>query len=318
MDDGAALSAKFTIRKVAPYLGAEITGIDLRRPLDDESVAGLIQAHAEYGVLVFPDQKIDAEDLKRFGRYWGDLSIHPFSTNAADAPELIVYDNREGNPAHSTDIWHTDETFRECPAKATFLSCKIIPEYGGDTAFANMAAIFEGLSDKMQNFISGLEAVHDFKNFRERFTNSPEDRERVQHYERMYPNPVHPVVTEHPVTRRKVLFVNPQFTIAIKDMDPDESDTILKLLYRKVYQHEYQYRHRWQTDMVVCWDNRLVQHSALHDYYPNRRKMERVTVAGEKPIPAFPRAPVDAIRRDIMPPIWSVSHNRPRYQHEKG
>ena len=316
MNDGAAISANFMIRKVAPYLGAEITGVDLSKPLDEETVAALIQAHAEYGVLVFPNQKIDAEDLKRFGRYWGDLSVHPFSTNAADAPELIVYDNKEGNPAHSTDIWHTDETFRECPAKATFLCCKIIPEYGGDTAFANMAAIYEGLSDKMQNLISGLEAVHDFKNFRERFTDSPEDREKVQYYEREYPNPTHPVVTEHPVTGRKVLFVNPQFTIRIKDMDSDESDTILKLLFRKVYQHEYQYRHHWQPDMVVCWDNRLVQHSALHDYYPNRRKMDRVTVAGERPLPAFPPAPVDTIRRDIMPPIREFADSRLRYQHE--
>lgn len=317
MDDGVNAFTKFKIRRLAPYLGARISGLDLTELLEQETVKELIRAHAEYGVLVFPDQKISSEDLKRFGGYWGELSVHPFSTNAADAPELIVYDNREGNPAHSTDIWHTDETFRECPAKATFLSCKIIPDYGGDTAFANMAAIYEGLSDKMQNFISGLEAVHDFKNFRERFGNSLEDREKLQYYEREYPNPVHPVVTEHPVTKRKVLFVNPQFTIKIKDMDPDESDTILRLLFRKVYQHEYQYRHHWETNMVVSWDNRLVQHSALHDYYPNRRKMERVTVAGQRPIPAFPVAPVETIRRDIMPPIWQVSGNRPRYQHEK-
>jgi taurine dioxygenase len=317
MTNGRSVSSNFAIKKVAPYLGAEITGVDLTQPLDAGTISGLIEAHAQYGVLIFPNQKIDAEDLKRFGRYWGDLSIHPFSTNAADAPELIVYDNKEGNPAHSTDIWHTDETFRECPAKATFLSCKIIPEFGGDTAFANMGAIYEGLSDKLQNFISGLEAVHDFKNFRERFSDSPEDRARVQYYEREYPNPIHPVVTEHPITKRKVLFVNPQFTIKIKDMDPDESETILRLLFRKVYQHEYQYRHRWETDMVVCWDNRLVQHSALHDYYPSRRKMERVTVRGERPIPAFPVAAVETIRRDIMPPIWQVSENRPRYQHEK-
>lgn len=317
MDDGTALTENLKIRRLAPYLAAEITGIDLTQALDPVTIEAILQAHAEHGVLVFPGQDISSEDLKRFGRYFGELSVHPFSTNSAVSPELIVYDNKEGNPAHSTDIWHTDETFRECPAKATALCCKILPELGGDTAFANMAAIWEGLSDKMQNLISGLEAVHDFKNFRERFSDTPEDRERVQHYERLYPNPTHPVVTQHPVTGRKVLFVNPQFTIRIKDMDPDESDTILKLLYRKVYQHEYQYRHHWQENMVVCWDNRLVQHSALHDYYPQRRMMERVTVKGEKPIPAFPAAPVETIRRDIMPPIQAFRDSRPRYQHEQ-
>ena len=95
MDDGVNAYTKFKIQRLAPYLGARISGLDLTELLEQETVKELIRAHAEYGVLVFPDQKITSEDLKRFGGYWGDLSVHPFSTNAADAPELIVYDNRE-------------------------------------------------------------------------------------------------------------------------------------------------------------------------------------------------------------------------------
>ncbi|MGE3248544.1 MAG: TauD/TfdA dioxygenase family protein, partial [Beijerinckiaceae bacterium] len=120
-DWAAEAPAPFSIRRVGACLGAEITGIDLTRPLDAATQDALKLAHAEYGVLVFPKQKMSSEDLKRFGRYFGELTVHPFSTSAEDAPELIVYDNKEGNPPPPTDIWHTDETFRAEPPMGTAL-----------------------------------------------------------------------------------------------------------------------------------------------------------------------------------------------------
>jgi taurine dioxygenase len=260
------------------------------------------QAHAEHGVLIFPDQDISSDDLKRFGRYFGELSVHPFSTNAADAPELIVYDNKEGNPPAPTDIWHTDETFREAPPMGTALCSKIVPQVGGNTAFASMTAVYEGLSDRWQRFLSGLEAVHDFKPFRSLF---PDDRagiEKLRKFEDKYPAVTHPVVSVHPITGRKAIFVNPQFTLYIKGMAEDESRMILDMLYRKTLIHEYQYRHQWQANMLVFWDNRNVQHSALH-YYPQRRLMERVTMAGTRPIPEAPAADHKDLRRYLMPPL---------------
>jgi taurine dioxygenase len=291
------------IKRVGVFLGAEITGIDLTKPLDGAAVDVLKHAHAEHGVLVFPNQVISSEDLKRFGRYFGTLSVHPFSTNAADSPELIVYDNKEGNPPAPTDIWHTDETFREAPPMGTALCSKIIPEVGGDTAFASMSAIYEGLSDRWQRFLSGLEAVHDFKPFRSLFPTDRAGIEKLRKFEDIYPLVTHPVVTVHPITGKKVIFVNPQFTIYIKDMAEDESQMILNMLYRRTLIHEYQYRHRWQPNMLVYWDNRHVQHSALHDYYPQRRLMERVTVAGTKPLPDGPAADAKDLRRYLMPPL---------------
>lgn len=304
------------VKRIGVFLGAEVTGVDLTRELPAETVEALKQAHAEHGVLVFPDQKISSDDLKRFGRYFGALSVHPFSTNAADAPELIVYDNKEGNPPAPTDIWHTDETFREAPPMGTILCSKIIPDYGGDTAFCSMTAVWEGLSDRMQSFLSGLEAIHDFKPFRMLFDESPEGKAKLRSYEDRYPPVVHPVVTEHPVTGRKALFVNPQFTLAIKGMEEDESRTLLALLYRKTLRHEYQYRHRWSPDMVVFWDNRWTQHSALHDYYPQRRLMERVTVSGTKPIPAAPPAREEELRRYLMPPLTQFRGKAAKRHHE--
>lgn len=296
-------TTQLRIRKIGVFLGAEVAGLDLTQPLESKTVEALKKAHAECGVLVFPNQKISSEDLKRFGRYFGALSVHPFSTSTADAPELIVYDNKEGNPPAPTDIWHTDETFREEPPMGTALCSKIVPAVGGNTAFASMTAVYEGLSDRWQRFLSGLEAVHDFKPFRSLFPEDREGIEKIRKYEDIYPAVTHPVVTLHPDTGKKVIFVNPQFTLYIKGMAEDESRMVLEMLYRKTLIHEYQYRHQWQPDMVVFWDNRSTQHSALHDYYPQRRKMERVTIAGTRPVPASPAAPPSDLRRYLMPPL---------------
>jgi taurine dioxygenase len=305
------------IRPLGVFLGAEVTGVELAKPLDESSVEALKQAHAEHGVLVFPDQVIGAEDLKRFGRCFGELTVHPFSTSAADSPELIVYDNKEGNPPAATDVWHSDETFREAPPMGTVLCSKIIPELGGDTAFASMSAVYEGLSERWQRFLSGLEAVHDFKPFRGLFTRDRDGIEKLRKYEDLYPPVTHPVVTVHPMTGRKVLFVNPQFTLFIKGMAEDESRMILDMLYRKTLIHEYHYRHRWQPNMVVFWDNRSVQHSALHDYYPKRRMLERVTIKGTRPVAADAPADPKELRRYLMPPLSEFRETAAKRQHER-
>jgi len=106
-----------------------------------------------------------------------------------------------------------------------------VPAVGGDTMFVSMTAAYEGLSDRMQQFISGLEGVHDIKPFRPLFEASEEDRKKLQEYELMYPPRLHPVVRVHPVSGRKVLFVNPQFTVAISGMDERESRALLDLLF---------------------------------------------------------------------------------------
>jgi taurine dioxygenase len=306
-----------SIRRLGVFLGAEVTGVELHRPLEAQTVEALKQAHAEHGVLVFPNQAITSEDLKRFGRYFGELTVHPFSTSTAEAPELIVYDNKEGNPPAPTDVWHTDETFREAPPMGTALCSKIVPDVGGDTAFASMSAVYEGLSDRWQRFLSGLEAVHDFKPFRGLFPRDRAGIERLRKYEDLYPPATHPMVTLHPVTAKKVLFVNPQFTLYIKGMAEDESRTLLEMLYRKTLVHEYQYRHRWQPDMVVFWDNRSVQHSALHDYYPKRRLMERVTIKGTRPIAAEAPADPKDLRRYLMPPLSAFRETAQKRRHER-
>lgn len=304
-----------SIKQVGVFLGGQVTGVDLTKPLEPAAIEEIKQAHAHYGVLEFPNQDITPEDLKRFGRYFGDLTVHPFSSSTEDEPEVIIYDQKEGNPPPPTDIWHTDETFREAPPIGTVLSCKIMPEVGGDTAFCSMNAVYEGLSDKMQHFLSGLEAVHDFVPFKTLFTKDQAGIERMRKFEDMYPKATHPVVRVHPMTGKKALFVNPQFTLYIKHMDEDESRTLLDLLFRKTHIHEYQYRHRWQTKSVLFWDNRWTQHSALHDYYPQRRLLHRITIKGDKPIGDAKPADPSEVRRYLSPPVMAFDARQKR-QHE--
>jgi len=304
------------IRRLGVFLGAEITGIDLAHPLAPETIEAIRLAHAEHGVLVFPEQRISGVDLMRFGRAFGELSVHPFSTGSSEHPELIVYDNKEGNPPAATDIWHSDETFRECPPMGTALCSKIIPELGGDTVFCSMAAVYEGLSARMQSLLSGLEAVHDFKPFRVLFGETPAARRKLHEYEERFPPVAHPVVRRHPVTGRKALFVNPQFTLYVRGMEEGEGRALLESLYRRTSVLEYQYRHRWQPNMLVFWDNRWIQHAAVHDYYPQRRLMERVTLAGDRPIGDAPPADPKELRRYLMPPISAFGATRQRRQHD--
>ncbi len=272
------------IKPLKPNIGAEILGTDLSLPLAAAEVKTIQQALAEHGVLVFHDQPITVEQQMAFGCQLGELSVHPFSSPLDAHPEVIVMDYTADNPPALTDIWHSDETFRAEPPMASMLHAKIVPELGGDTLFANMAVAYQGLSAQLKSLIDGLEAIHDFKPFRTLFTSSPEHRKKLHELEDMYPNVAHPVVRIHPVTGVKTLFVNPQFTIQICGMKADESHALLEVLCRQAAVPEYQLRLEWRRHTLVLWDNRLVQHYAVHDYYPQRRRMERVTIKGDRPV----------------------------------
>src|SRR5215510_3937589 len=289
-------TAGVTVAKVGVHLGAEISGVDLRRPLSNEQFKALDDALVEHGLIIFRNQDITSGNLIEFGRRFGELTVHPFAPNEENAPELIKFRNDEKTPPFGTDVWHSDETFRAEPPMATVLCAKEVPEIGGDTMFVSMSAAYEGLSERMRRFISGLEAVHDLKPFRTLFGDGEEDRRNLQRFELLYPPQAHPVVRVHPVSGRKVLFVNPQFTIAIKGMDERESRSLLDTLFHQALVPEYQFRLCWGPHTIAMWDNRSTQHYAIHDYYPQRRYMERVTIRGG-PVIGVDRADPAALKR---------------------
>ena len=179
--------AGVTVTRVGANLGAEISGVDLRQPLSDDAFRAIEEALVEHELIIFRDQDITSDNLMDFGRRFGELTVHPFSPNDENAPQLIKFRNDETNPPFGTDVWHSDETFRAEPPMATVLCAKEVPAVGGDTMFVSMSAAFDGLSDRMQQFISGLEAIHDLKPFRALFGDSEEDRKNLQHFELLYP-----------------------------------------------------------------------------------------------------------------------------------
>ena len=287
----ASQAARTTTREGAievlrrgPTIGAEIRGVDFRHPIDDVSIRTIHQALMQHKVVYFRDVTITPEQQITFGRQFGELTVHPFVPHLEAFPEVVVLDNHKDNPVFSTDVWHTDETFRVSPPVGSILRCVTLPATGGDTLWADMAAAFEGLSDKMQRFLLSLEAVHDFQNFRHKFDNLPprERHAKLAEMEEELPNPIHPVVLVHPVTQQKILYVNEQFTLAIKGMREDESRALLNFLFVQSHIPEYQFRFQWQVNSMVVWDNRSTQHYAANDYYPQRRTMHRVTIKTER------------------------------------
>lgn len=285
------------VEQINSFLGAEVTGVNLAGGIDDTDVSTLETALAEHQVLVFRDQSMTGEELMALGEKFGPLSVHPFSPNDEKSPALILFKNDENTPPWGTDVWHSDETFRKVPPLGTMLHALDVPKFGGDTMFTSMTAAFEGLSDRMQHFLSGLEAYHDFIVFKALFGDTAERRAKLLEYEQDYPPALHPVVAEHPVTGKKLIFVNPQFTVKIKGMGAPESQQLLNQLYDLTKVPEYQYRHHWTNNTLVFWDNRSTQHYAVHDYFPKKRYMQRVTISGrEAPRNAFAVADVEQVK----------------------
>ncbi len=290
--DGLAqtTSAPFKVERLGAKLGAEIHGLDLKNGMDAETFKAFEAALVEHKVVFLRDQNLDTKQHVEISRLFGALEVHPMRPQgefidaaAGRVPEILVLDNDKDNPVLSTDVWHSDTTFRQNPTRYTILRCQIMPKVGGDTLWADMEAAYLGLSERFRSMIDGLRAVHDFQNFRVLFKKTDEDQAKLRKMEELFPNPSHPVVRTHPVTGRKSIYVNPQFTVKIEGLDPDESRAILQVLFAQAQVPEYQFRLRWTPGAIVFWDNRSTQHYAANDYYPERRRMERTAVIGDVP-----------------------------------
>jgi taurine dioxygenase len=283
--EAAAKQSAIEVIPRGATIGAEVKGVDFSKPVTAQTAAEISDALMRYSVVYFRDAAMTPAQQVAFGRLFGELTVHPFVPHLEEFPEVVVLDNHEDNPVFSTDHWHSDETFRVTPPLGSILRCLARPETGGETLWCDMVAAYEGLSDKMRNFVSGLEAIHDFKNFRHKFDDLPprERHAKLAEMEEELPNPAHPVVRTHPVTKRKALFVNEQFTLAIKGMREDESRALLDFLYAQSRIPEFQFRFHWEVNSMVFWDNRPLQHYAANDYYPQRRTMHRVTIKGDQP-----------------------------------
>jgi len=283
MPSSLGASTEFEVERLGARLGAEIHGLDLKQALSPETFKAFEATLIEHKVLVLRDQHLNTQQHVAISRLFGELEVHPMRPQG-QFPEILVLDNHKDNPVLSTDVWHSDTTFRKNPTRYTILRCEIMPKVGGDTLWSDMEAAYEGLSPVFRKLIDGLLAVHDFKNFRTLYTRSDEDQAKLRRMEELFPNPTHPVVRTHPANGRKSIYVNPQFTLHIEGMAPMESRAILEVLFAQAHVPEYQFRVRWTPGTIVFWDNRSTQHYAANDYYPQRRRMERTAVVGDVPV----------------------------------
>ncbi len=276
--------ARIQIRALTPTIGAVIENADLSRECDDELIAAIRAALLKHKVIFFEDQHLTPLQHRDFAARFGPLHTHPLYPGVPEAPEMFVLDNHADNPTDN-DSWHTDVTFIETPPLGAVLYAKQLPPVGGDTVWANMQAAFEALSPSMRNFLSGLDAVHDFaRGFPARgivAKKSGADKHAKAVEE--HPPVVHPVVRTHPETGADGLFVNYGFTARIKGLRRNESDAILNMLFQHIQKPEFQVRWRWKENAIAFWDNRITQHYAVNDYLPRRRVMHRATILGDKP-----------------------------------
>lgn len=269
------------ITPVQPLIGAEITGVDLAT-VGEDVIAEIRAALLRHKVLIFRDQEFDRTRHVELGRAFGELEIHPLAVHPSFPEILPIHSNGDvqvGSTAPAADFWHSDTTFRELPSAISILRARRLPALGGDTLWVNTAAVYQGLAPELRERIDGLDAFHDGVVSFARHLDTPEKHAA---FVAMHPPQRHPVVRVHPETGERVIFVNSGFTTRIADVDAQESEALLRLLFDEVKRPEYQVRLKWAEGTVAMWDNRSTQHYGVADY-AGERQLERATVAGDRP-----------------------------------
>jgi alpha-ketoglutarate-dependent taurine dioxygenase len=291
-------AAAVGVRPVAGHIGADITEVDISRPLTPEQVAAVRDALYRYKVIFFRGQHLDHASQIAFGRQFGELTYaHPHDeAPPQDYPEIFTVDPRRYEQRYGEGFraenrrrqysyftgWHTDVTAAVNPPAGSILRAEVVPEIGGDTTWANLVAAYEGLSGTVKAFVETLRAEH-------RYGGPDGPRGDSAYARRLNDNllvAIHPVVRVHPVTGEKALFVNPGFTSHVVGVTARESKAVLDLLYAEITRPEYTVRLRWEPGTVAFWDNRATAHLAPRDieHLDLQRTLHRVTLVGDVPV----------------------------------
>ena len=277
-----------SVKPIAGALGAEIAGVDLSGPLPDSVIGEIRAALLDNLVIFLHDQQLSPEQQLDFGRRFGVLQVHEFVGGTAAHPEIIEVRKEPQETRNFGGGWHTDVSYLERPALGSVLYAREVPDYGGDTLFANQYLAYETLSDGMKQMLDGLTAMHSAR--RPYGINAARAQEygpssmRFNFSEKAHDEIEHPVVRTHGETGRKALYVNRTFTLRFTGMTEAESAPLLNYLCDHAVRPEFTCRFRWQPGSLAFWDNRAVQHNAINDYHGRRRLMHRVTIEGERPV----------------------------------
>ena len=295
-----------TVKRIGKHLGAEIQGVDLSKPLDDDTFAQIADAFFDNEVAFLRNQNITPAQQVAFTRRFGELEQHVRKESRLGGfPEILVVSNlldEQGNAIGSQDagrFWHSDLSYKKEPSMLSALYSVEVPEKDGrvvgDTAFASTTAAYAALPADLKQRLQGLKNVHSYRFYRtknaaaqdaERTAGGREIQEHMPTEEQLktVPDVETPVVRTHPVTKRKGLFLNEAHTSGVVGMDEKEGAALLSELYQHIVKPEFTYTHSWRPGDLLLWDNCAVQHKATFDYdLPQRRLMYRTTVRGTAP-----------------------------------
>ena len=274
---GSSPTAAPTVAPIAGALGAEISGVDLARPLDEATVAAVRRALLDRLVIFFRDQTLDPRSLAAAARAFGAPAPYPFVKGLDEEPLVIPVLKRPEEAANFGGVWHSDTAYLERPPLGTLLYACEVPEFGGDTLFANMYLAYETLSEGMKRLLDGLRAVNVSDNAAALAARPGAEAGAPALAAE------HPAVRVHPETGRRALYVNAAHTRRFAGFTEEESAPLLGWLFAHQTRPEFTCRFRWTPGALAFWDNRCAQHNAVNDYPGRRRLMYRVTLKGERP-----------------------------------
>lgn len=276
-------TCEVVVRPLTGALGCEISGVDLAH-LGDADFATIYQAFLDYSAVMFHDQQLTQEQFAAFGRRFAKLEDEPFLPHRADVPGVFYLRGapRDGKSLSTQNLgWHADHTYQKNPSMGAMLYARDVPEAGGDTLFASNYLSYEALSPAMQGFLEDKVAIHDVLQYGLKSghysTATPKAIEVLLKMRQGFPQTPHPLVCKHPETGRKMLYLNQAWTVAIKDLAPEESQAILDMLKRHSVKDIFCCRFRYRNNSLLLWDNRAVQHSPNSDY-SGQRLMWRVAL----------------------------------------
>jgi taurine dioxygenase len=266
---------------MAPKCGVEVSGVALASCSDAE-MAAIKQAIYEHGVAVFRDQDFSPEDHIRFGKRWGGIDINNYFPLQDEYNEIAVVKKEADQQTNIGGAWHTDHSYDQVPAMGSVLVARELPPHGGDTLWAHMGVAYDSLSDELKQRIEGLEAFHTADHvYKADGLYAQTDMAKSLRGQDLKTGAIHPVVIRHPMTGRRLLYVNGGFTIHFVGQTREESLPLLQQLLAAALTGDNECRLQWKPGTIAIWDNRTTWHNALNDYQGYRREMHRITLSGE-------------------------------------
>jgi taurine dioxygenase len=271
------------VHPLAGAIGAEISGVNLSSPLDDDTVAAIRRAWLDHAVIFSRGQDLPSARFLALARCFGEPIEYPFVKGIDGFPEITPVVKLEHERVNFGGLWHSDTSYLETPPMGTMLVAREVPPHRGDTLFASMYLAYETLSPGMRRLLDPLVAVN--SSAKADTTKTREDRVRdgANPSARAEYVAEHPVVRTHPETGRKALYVNGGHTVRFKGMTEEESAPLLRFLFAHQTRPEFTCRFRWEVGSLAFWDNCCAQHNPINDYHGFRRVMHRVTLAGDRP-----------------------------------